>query len=62
MAYRDNTEGVLAIVKSKHLSLNDIKLSKNPLILIVERVEKPGNLGALLRTSDAGGVDRKSVV
>ncbi len=57
MAYRDNTEGILAIVKSKHLSLNEIKLSKNPLILIVERVEKPGNLGALLRTADACAVD-----
>jgi len=38
-------------------SLEQIKLSKNPLVLILESVEKPGNLGALLRTADAAGVD-----
>ena len=57
LAYRDKTEGVIAVVKSKSLSLNDIKLSKEPLILVIESVEKPGNLGALLRTADACNVD-----
>ena len=58
LAYRETTEGVIAIVKSKDLSLNTITLkSKNPLILIVEAPEKPGNIGALLRTADAANVD-----
>jgi TrmH family RNA methyltransferase len=37
--------------------LNQLRLSKNPLLLILESVEKPGNLGAVLRTADAAGVD-----
>lgn len=57
LAYRDSTEGILAIVETKYLQLSDIKLSANPLILILESVEKPGNLGALLRTADACNVD-----
>ena len=57
LAYRDKTEGIVAVVKSKSLSLNDIKLSEEPLILVIESVEKPGNLGALLRTADACNVD-----
>lgn len=58
LAIRDSTEGILAIAKSKNLSLSTIQLkSKNPLILIAEAPEKPGNIGALLRTADAAGVD-----
>lgn len=60
IAYREGTEGVVAVVKEKRLSFADIKLCKKwttPLILVVESVEKPGNLGALLRTTDACGVD-----
>ncbi len=60
IAYRENTEGIIAVVKEKKLSLDNIKLGKKwdqPLILVVESVEKPGNLGALLRTCDACGVD-----
>ncbi|AMC10022.1 rRNA methyltransferase [Lutibacter profundi] len=58
LAIRDSTEGVLAIAKSKNLSLSSIQLkSENPLILIAEAPEKPGNIGALLRTADAAGVD-----
>lgn len=57
LAYRDTTEGILAIAKSKSLQLADLKLSENPLILIAEAPEKPGNIGALLRTADAANLD-----
>ena len=57
LAYRKTTEGILAIAKTKSLSLSDIKLSKNPLILVAESIEKPGNIGAILRTADAANID-----
>jgi RNA methyltransferase, TrmH family len=57
LAYRDTTEGILAIAKTKSLSLSELKLSKNPLILVGEAIEKPGNVGAILRTADAANVD-----
>lgn len=58
IALRDSTEGILAISKGKDLSLNKIQFkNENPLILIAEAPEKPGNIGALLRTADAAGID-----
>ena len=58
LAHRDTTEGVIAVVNSKHHTLEDLKFkSKNPLILVAEAPEKPGNIGALLRTADAANVD-----
>lgn len=58
LAYRDSTEGLIAIAKSKDFSLQNIILEKqNPLILVIESIEKPGNIGALLRTADAANVD-----
>ena len=57
LAYRDTTEGVIAVAKSKSLQLSDLKLSPNPLILVAESTEKPGNIGALLRTADAAKLD-----
>ena len=57
LAYRDTTEGLLAVAKTKTLQLTDLKLSKNPLILVAEAPEKPGNIGALLRTADAANLD-----
>ena len=57
LAYRDTTEGVLAVAKTKSQQLSDLKLSENPLILIAEAPEKPGNIGALLRTADAAHLD-----
>ncbi|WP_347374430.1 RNA methyltransferase [Aequorivita sp. Q41] len=57
LAYRSSTEGVLAIVYSKQLALTNLKLeTETPLILIAEAPEKPGNIGALLRTADAANV------
>lgn len=58
LAHRETTEGVLAVAKAKPLSLNDLNLkTKSPLILVAEAPEKPGNIGALLRTADAANVD-----
>lgn len=57
MAYRDSTEGAIAIAKNPNKSLSDLSLSENPLIIILESVEKPGNLGAVVRTADAVGAD-----
>ena len=58
LAYRDTTEGVLAVAKSKEHNLSELTFkTKNPLILVAEAPEKPGNIGALLRTADAARVD-----
>jgi TrmH family RNA methyltransferase len=57
LAYRDTTEGVLAVAKTKSTLLSDLQLSENPLILVAEAPEKPGNIGALLRTADAANLD-----
>ena len=57
IAYRGSTEGVVAVVRSRQLRLSDLALGPHPLIVVVERVEKPGNLGAILRSADASGVD-----
>jgi TrmH family RNA methyltransferase len=58
IAYRESTEGVLAIMNTKEHSLKSISFhNKFPLILIAEAPEKPGNIGALLRTADAANVD-----
>ena len=57
IAYRGSTEGVIAEVKTKDKTFQDLKLSKNPLIVVLESVEKPGNLGAILRSADAAGAD-----
>jgi TrmH family RNA methyltransferase len=57
LAYRGTTGGVVAMAERKEHTLSQIKLGPNPIVLVIESVEKPGNLGALLRTSDAAGVD-----
>ena len=57
MAYRESTEGIIAVARCKQHRLKDLKLKENPLMVVLERVEKPGNLGAILRTAEAAGVD-----
>ena len=57
IAYRGSTEGVIAEVKAKMRTLSDLRLGENPLVAVLESVEKPGNLGAVLRSADAAGAD-----
>ena len=57
MAYRGSTEGMLAVVRSRPATLDGLTLSEHPLIVVLERVEKPGNLGAVLRSADAAQAD-----
>lgn len=58
LAYRDSTEGIIAVVKTKDFSLENINFkTRAPLVLVLESIEKPGNIGAMLRTADAANVD-----
>jgi len=57
IAYRTSTEGIIAIAEASSHDLSTLKLSSNPLILVAEAPEKPGNIGAILRTADAANVD-----
>jgi len=57
ISYRETPSGLLAVFHNQELGLEDIKLKDNPLIIILENVEKPGNLGAIARTAKAAGVD-----
>jgi TrmH family RNA methyltransferase len=57
LAYRDTTEGLIAVAECKNHDLSEIKLASNNLILIAESIEKPGNIGALLRTADAANLN-----
>jgi len=57
ISYRENPDGWLAIFPIPSVSLDDLKLSDSPLVIVAESIEKPGNLGAILRTADAADVD-----
>jgi TrmH family RNA methyltransferase len=58
LAYRESTEGIIAVLKSKDFSLDAVKFNtETPLVLVMESIEKPGNVGAMLRTADAANVD-----
>ena len=57
IAYRGGTEGIIAEVKVRGRGLGDLRLPDNPLVVVLEGVEKPGNLGAVLRSADAAGAD-----
>ena len=57
IAMREGTEGVIAEVRMPERRLEDLPLPRNPLVVVLERVEKPGNLGAVLRSADAAGAD-----
>ena len=57
LSYRDRPDGLLAIALQQHLSLEELSLREVPFILVAEAIEKPGNLGSILRSCDAVGVD-----
>lgn len=57
VAHRKTTEGLIGIAITEELSLDDLRLGENPLLLVAEASEKPGNTGALLRTADAARLD-----
>ncbi|MFP4204176.1 MAG: TrmH family RNA methyltransferase [Opitutales bacterium] len=56
-AYRENPDGLLATAAARNLPLDAIELPRSPLLLVLEGIEKPGNLGAILRSADGAGVD-----
>ncbi len=56
MAYREGTEGVIALMHQRQHTLDALCWEDNPLYVVLEGVEKPGNVGAILRTADAAGV------
>lgn len=57
IAYRENSDGLVALARPKSHKVQKLQLSENPFIILLESVEKPGNLGAVLRTADAAKVD-----
>ncbi len=61
LSYRDRPDGLLAIAKQQHKSLADLEKllsgNTNPFLVVAEAIEKPGNLGTILRSSDAVGLD-----
>lgn len=56
LSYRDRPEGLLAVAPQFHRSLDQLVLPEAPLLIVAEAIEKPGNLGTILRTADAAGV------
>ena len=57
VAYRERPDGLLALAPQWERSLDDLKLPEEPFLLVVEAIEKPGNLGTILRSADAAGCD-----
>ncbi len=57
IAYGERIDGVIAVARPPQRTVHDLKISKTPLVVVVEGVEKPGNLGAIIRTCDSAGVD-----
>lgn len=57
IAYRNDVEGIIGWAVPRQHALQELRLGNNPLIMVLESVQKPGNLGAILRTADAAGLD-----
>jgi TrmH family RNA methyltransferase len=57
LAYREGSDGCIALLIPRWLKITDVKLRNKPLVIVLESVEKPGNLGAILRTADAVNAD-----
>ncbi|WPJ96391.1 RNA methyltransferase [Coraliomargarita algicola] len=56
-SHREGPDGLTAIAIQQNNVLSDFKVSEQPLLLVLEGIEKPGNLGAILRSADGAGVD-----
>jgi RNA methyltransferase, TrmH family len=61
LAYGDRSDGIVAVVRPAQHALADLALSARPLVAVLEGVQKPGNVGAILRTADAAGLDAVAV-
>jgi len=57
VSYRDSPDGFLAVCRPPGVALDEVRLPERPMVVVCEGIEKPGNLGAILRTADAAGVD-----
>lgn len=57
IAYRGSSDGVIAVFHTKEKKLDDVTMGENPFFIVVESIEKPGNLGAIIRTADGAGAD-----
>lgn len=57
ISYKENPDGFLGVIEFRPEILSNISLNKNPLVIILDNIEKPGNLGAIIRTAYAAGVD-----
>jgi TrmH family RNA methyltransferase len=57
ISLRENSRGIIGVAKIPRRDINKLQLSKTPLVVVVAEIEKPGNLGAILRTADGAGVD-----
>jgi TrmH family RNA methyltransferase len=57
IAYRERPDGLMAVVPQWHRTLDGLALSPVPFLLVIEAIEKPGNLGTIMRSADAAGVD-----
>jgi RNA methyltransferase, TrmH family len=57
IAYRERPDGLMAVVPQWHRKLDELALSPVPFLLVIEAIEKPGNLGTIMRSADAAGVD-----
>ena len=57
ISYRSGSDGIIAVLQSKSTKLGSLNFGDNPCFLVIEAVEKPGNLGAIIRTADGAGID-----
>lgn len=57
IAYREGSDGILAVCKPILKPIEDLTVGENPLVIVLESIEKPGNMGAILRTADAAAID-----
>ncbi len=57
LAFGDRNDGIVVIAEAPHPALADLQLPANPLVAVLEGIEKPGNVGAILRSADAAGLD-----